>query len=87
MAPAAFMMNNTRADILKGIQKGGVPLLLVQGDADTVVPASNTRLWVDTAREIGMKDFKYVEQPGIDQGPVITTSQKDVFEFFAAHSK
>lgn len=87
VAPASFMMNNTRADILKGIEKGGVPLLIVQGDADTVVPASNTRLWVDTAKEMGMKGFKYVEQPGIDHGPVITTSQKDIFEFFAAHSK
>jgi pimeloyl-ACP methyl ester carboxylesterase len=87
VAPASFMMNNTRADVLKGIQKAGLPLMIVQGDADTVVPATNTRLWVDTAKEIGLKDFKYVEQPGIDHGPVITTSQKDIFEFFAAHSK
>jgi poly(3-hydroxybutyrate) depolymerase len=87
VAPASFMMNNTRADILKGIQKAGLPLMIVQGDADTVVPATNTRLWVDTAREIGLKDFQYVEQPGIDHGPVITTSQKEIFEFFAAHSK
>lgn len=87
VAPASFMMNNTRADILKDMQKAGLPLMIVQGDADTVVPATNTRLWVDTAREINLKDFKYVEQPGIDHGPVITTSQKDVFEFFAAHAK
>lgn len=87
VAPASFMMNNTRADILKGMQKAGLPLMIVQGDADTVVPATNTRLWVDTAKEIGLKDFKYVEQPGIDHGPVITSSQKDVFDFFAAHSR
>jgi poly(3-hydroxybutyrate) depolymerase len=87
VAPASFMMNNTRADILKGIEKGGVPLLIVQGDADTVVPATNTKLWVDTANEMGMKDFKYVLQPGVDHGPVITTSQKDVFDFFNAHRK
>jgi predicted peptidase len=87
VAPASFMMNATRADILRGIQKAGLPLMIVQGDVDTVVPATNTRLWVDTAREIGLKDFKYVEQPGIDHGPVITSSQKDIFEFFAAHSK
>jgi predicted peptidase len=87
VAPASFMMNNTRADILKDMQKAGLPLMIVQGDADTVVPATNTRLWVDTAREINLKDFKYVEQPGIDHGPVITSSQKDVFEFFAAHAR
>jgi len=87
VAPASFMMNNTRADILKGIEAGGVPLLIVQGDADTVVPPTNTRMWVETAKEMNMKDFKYVEQPGINHGPVITSSQKDVFEFFASHKK
>jgi poly(3-hydroxybutyrate) depolymerase len=87
VAPASFMMTEKRADILKGIQQANLPLIIVQGDADTVVPATNARLWVETAKEIGLKDFKYVEQPGIDHGPVITTSQKDIFEFFAAHSK
>jgi len=87
VAPASFMMNNNRADILKGIEAGGVPLLIVQGDADTVVAPTNTRMWVETAKEMNMKDFKYVEQPGIDHGPVITSSQKDIFEFFGSHSK
>jgi dipeptidyl aminopeptidase/acylaminoacyl peptidase len=87
VAPAAFMMEPTRADYLKGIQKTNLPLLIVQGDADTVVSATNTRRWVETAKELNLKDFKYVEQPCIDHGPVITTSQKDIFEFFAAHSK
>lgn len=87
VAPASFKMNNTRADILKAIRNAGLPLMIVQGDADTVVPPSNTRLWVETAKELGLQDFMYVEQPGIDHGPVITTSQKDVYEFFAAHSK
>jgi dipeptidyl aminopeptidase/acylaminoacyl peptidase len=87
VAPAAFMMEPTRADYLKPIQKAGLPLILVQGDADTVVPRDNTRRWADTAKEMGLKDFKYVEQHCIDHGPVITTSQKDVFEFFAAHKK
>jgi dipeptidyl aminopeptidase/acylaminoacyl peptidase len=87
VAPASFMMNATRADILKSIQKANLPLIIVQGAADTVVSADNTRQWVATAREIGMQDFLYVEQPGIDHGPVITSSQKDIFEFFGKHSK
>jgi poly(3-hydroxybutyrate) depolymerase len=87
VAPAAFMMEPTRADYLKSMQKTNLPLLIVQGDADTVVSANNTRRWVDTAKELGLKDFKYVEQHCVDHGPVITTSQKDIFEFFAAHSK
>jgi len=87
VAPAAFMMEPRRADLLKDMQKANLPLMIVQGDADTVVPATNTRNWAATARELGLKEFKYVEQPCIDHGPVITTSQKDIFEFFAAHSK
>lgn len=87
VAPAAFLMEPTRADYLKAMQKANLPLLLVQGDADTVVSANNTRNWVATAKELNLKDFKYVEQHCIDHGPVITTSQKDIFEFFGAHSK
>jgi dipeptidyl aminopeptidase/acylaminoacyl peptidase len=88
VAPASFMINNTRADVLKGIQKAGRPLMIVQGAADSGGPATNAPLWVETAKEIGMGDgFVYVEQPGIDHGPIITTSQKDIFEFFAKHSK
>jgi predicted peptidase len=87
VAPAAFMMEPTRADYLKPMQKTNLPLLIVQGDADTVVSATNTRRWVDTAKELGLKDFKYVEQHCVDHGPVITSSQKDIFEFFGAHSK
>lgn len=87
VAPASFMMNNTRADILKSIKDADLPLLIVQGDADTVVPPDNTRMWADTAKELALPDFKYVELPGINHGPVITASQKDVYAFFAEHSK
>ena len=54
VAPASFMMNNTRADILKSIKDAGLPLLIVQGDADTVVAPSNTRMWADTAKELAL---------------------------------
>ena len=87
VAPAAFSMAPKSADYLKPMQKSNLPLMIVQGDADTVVNAGNSRGWADSAKEIGLKDFKYVEQHCIDHGPVITSSQKDVFEFFAAHKK
>jgi predicted peptidase len=86
VAPAAFMMNQNRADILKGIKDGGVPILVVQGDADTVVPVTNARMWVATMKDLGM-NYQYVELPGIDHGPVITASQKYVYEFFGKHTK
>jgi dipeptidyl aminopeptidase/acylaminoacyl peptidase len=87
VAPAAFMMEPTRADYLKKIQAANLPLLIVQGDADTVVTPDHSKAWAATAQELGMKDFKFVLQPGIDHGPVITSSQKEVFDFFAAHKK
>lgn len=86
VAPASFMMNQNRADILKAIKLAGLPILIVQGDADTVVPPSNTRMWVETAKELGL-NYEYAELPGINHGPVITASQKDVYAFFARHSK
>lgn len=86
VAPAAFLMNQNRAEILKGIKDGGVPILVVQGDTDEAVPVANTRMWVDTMKELGM-NYEYVEMPGITHGPVITASQKDVYAFFAKHSK
>ena len=86
VAPASFMMNQNRASLLQAIKDAGLPILFVQGDADTVVPVANTRMWVDTAKELGL-NYQYDELPGIDHGPVITASQKDVYAFFGRHSK
>jgi poly(3-hydroxybutyrate) depolymerase len=86
VAPAAFMMTQKRSDILKGIKDGHVPILVVQGDPDTVVPVANARTWVQTMKDLKM-NYKYIELPGIDHGPVITASQQYVYEFFDKHSK
>jgi predicted peptidase len=84
VAPASFMMNNTRAGILGKIRDAGVPVLLITGDADEVVPPANTRLWAETLKELGM-DHVYLEQPGITHGPVITSSQKEIYDYFSRH--
>jgi predicted peptidase len=86
VAPASFMMNQNRAEILKAIKDADLPILFVQGDADSVVAPANTRMWVDTAKELGL-NYQYAELPGIDHGPVITASQKDVYAFFGRYSK
>src|SRR5665213_615332 len=78
VAPASFKMNDNRADILKGIKDAQLPILIVQGDADRVVAPANTRMWVETMKELAL-DYKYVELPGIDHGPVITASQEAVY--------
>src|SRR6185295_8489973 len=41
-APAAMGMNNDRTRILQSIKDAGVPLFVVQGDADEAVPIANT---------------------------------------------
>ena len=41
IAPASFMMNQNRAEILGKIRDAGVPILLITGDADEVVPTLN----------------------------------------------
>ena len=86
IAPAAFMMNDDRDTILARIKDGGVPLLVVQGDADPLVPVENTRMWVDTMEELSM-DYEYNEIQGGDHGSVIEQGMAGIFEFFSEHTR
>ena len=86
MAPAAFLMNNDRAKILQGIKDGGVPMFVAQGDVDEAVPVANTRMWVDTMKELKL-DYEYKEYPGLTHGPIIDGSMPDIFAYFAKHTK
>ena len=63
-----------------------VPMIIVQGDMDTLVPVTGTRLWIDKMKELNMT-YQYVEVPGGDHGSVLTTGAPDIFAFFAKHSK
>jgi poly(3-hydroxybutyrate) depolymerase len=86
MAPASFLMNNDRAKILQGIKDGGVPMFVAQGDVDEAVPVTNTRMWVDTMKELKL-DYEYKEYPGLTHGPIIDGSMPDIFAYFAKHTK
>ena len=86
VAPASFRMNDNRAEILGKIKAGGVPVLLLTGDADEVVAPANTRMWAETLKELNVNHV-YIEQPGVTHGPVITTSQKEIYDFFAKNVK
>jgi predicted esterase len=86
VAPAAFSMTESRAEILGRLDDAGVPVMLVHGDADEAVPVDLARTWAATMKEIGM-EHEYVELPGVTHGPVITVSQERVYEFFGKHSK
>jgi predicted esterase len=82
LAPAAFAVDR---EGLSKIPK--MPIMLVHGDMDTVVPVTVGRAWADAMKSIPMKDYKYIEVPGGDHGTVIGSHQAEVFAFFARHSR
>src|SRR5690606_785792 len=83
IAPAAFMMERDRADILGRMKAAGVPVLIIQGDQDPVVPAENTRRWGETLGELRMQG-QYIELEGGDHGNVIGNGMPEIFKLFAA---
>ncbi len=85
IAPAAFLMQPKRGEILGAMHDAGVPVMIVQGGADTVVPPENTRAWAETLKEL--QAGEYIELPEGDHGTVIGDGMPDIFRFFAAHPK
>ena len=83
-APAAFW--STKKETMQLLKDAKVPVMIVQGDIDEMVPVANTREWVDVMKDLNM-EYEYVEQPGITHGPVIQSGLKPIYEFFAKHSK
>ena len=63
-----------------------IPMIIVQGDMDTLVPVAGTRLWIQKMRDLKMS-YQYVEVPGGDHGSVLTSGAPDIFAFFARHTK
>ena len=86
IAPAAFMMQPNSAQILQPMKKAGVPVMIVQGGADTVVPPTNTRAWVESLKSLEM-DHKYIEFPEGDHGTVINDGMPGIFEFFKGNTR
>lgn len=83
IAPAARRMESNMDSILTKIT---MPVIVIQGDADTAVPVENTRKWIAEMKGRKM-DYKYDEIPGGDHGSVIATGMPDIFAFFDAHTK
>ncbi len=83
IAPAARRMESNMATILPKLK---MPVLVIQGDADTAVPVENTRKWIAAMKERKM-DHKYNEVAGGDHGSVIGTGMPDIFAFFNVHKK
>jgi len=84
IAPAARRMESNMQTVLTPIKN--MPVIVIQGDADTAVPVENTRKWIAAIKEMNM-DYKYDEIPGGTHGNVIGTGMPDIFAFFNSHSK
>jgi predicted peptidase len=83
IAPAARSMEWEMESIL---DKLTMPVLVIQGDADTVVPVADTRKWIAAMKHRKM-DHKYNEIPGGDNGSVIAAGMPDIFAFFNARTQ
>jgi poly(3-hydroxybutyrate) depolymerase len=66
-----------------------MPVIVIQGDADRLVPVVATRKWVDEMKSLGMT-YEYIEVPGGDHmTPFIRNAgnMRKVFDFLDAHPK
>jgi alpha-beta hydrolase superfamily lysophospholipase len=86
IAPAAFMMQRDSASILEPMKAAGVPVMIIQGDADTVVPPENTRQWAESLKSLDM-EHEYIEFEGGDHGSVINDGMPKIFEFFESNTR
>jgi dipeptidyl aminopeptidase/acylaminoacyl peptidase len=83
IAPAARCMESDMESILAKLT---MPVLVIQGDADTTVPAEDTRKWIAAMKDRKM-DHKYNEIASGDNRSVIATGMPDILAFFDAHTK
>jgi len=78
VAPAIY----TSPDALSAIRH--IPVIVIQGDEDRLVPVATTRTWVAKMAELGMT-HRYVEIPGGDHTLIIARDPDNVraiFDFF-----
>jgi len=81
LAPAAFGFEWTAESKLKN-----VPLLIMQGEADTTVRPAGSQALADQLKALGFKcEIKII--PGLDHGTIIAGAMRDVFQFFSKHTK
>src|SRR5262249_36238449 len=80
IAPGAF----GRPTGLDKLEK--IPVIVVQGDKDTLVKPEGTRRWVDKLKELKLT-HEYVEIEGAGHGDVISKGMPKIFEFFEKQYK
>jgi poly(3-hydroxybutyrate) depolymerase len=75
IAPAAFGQPTGLEKIKK------IPVIVVQGDQDTLVRPDGTRRWVEKLKELEIM-HEYLEIAGAGHGDVISKGMPNIFEFF-----
>jgi predicted peptidase len=63
-----------------------IPVIVVQGDNDKLVPAAGTRRWVERMKELNLT-HEYLEIAGGGHGDVISKGMPKIFEFFDKQHK
>lgn len=63
-----------------------VPVILVQGDADRLVPVSGARRWAEQMKRLEMT-YEYIEVAGGDHVSVAFENLPRIFEFFNKHRR
>jgi poly(3-hydroxybutyrate) depolymerase len=63
-----------------------IPIILVQGDKDKLVPVAKVRPWADEMKKLEMQ-YQYIEVAGGDHVNVAFQKMPDIFEFFNKHQK
>jgi predicted esterase len=81
IAPAAFEL-----DPQSIAKMPRLPVVLVHGAADELVPVTIARQWANVMQANGMT-YEYHELPGVTHGPVINAAQPLIYEFFGKHTK
>ena len=81
LAPAAFGFEWTANSKLRN-----VPLLIMQGEADTTVRPASSQALADQLKALNFQcEIKIM--PGLDHGTIIAGAMPDVFKFFSKHTK
>lgn len=83
LAPIAPAVFRPAADVEKVRH---IPVILVQGDDDKLVPVAGARRWAEQMKKLGMT-YEYVEVPGGDHVSVAFQNLPRIFEFFDRHRR
>ena len=80
-------MNNNREENLQKMKDANLPVMVVPGDMDEMVPVTKH---ADVGGHNGGDESELRvrgSEQGISRGPVIQTGLKPICEFFAKHTK